>query len=128
MTPLDARPRDFISYARSDGEGYARSLRDRLEAEQVPLWRDREGMEGGRDWWQQITAAIDSVEFLVRVITASVSGEGALKVWRVADGRCLMSIQVDGALSACAFTGDGSTLAAVGSRGVYFFACGSGAD
>lgn len=53
----------------------------------------------------------------------SVSGEGGLKVWNAADCQCLMSIQVDGALSACAWTGADDMIAAVGSKGVYFFAC-----
>ena len=74
MSLNEARPRVFLSYARSDGEAFARSLRDRLEAAQVPLWRDREGMEGGRDWWQQITAAIDHVDFAGEPVTAAVQG------------------------------------------------------
>ena len=57
---------------------------------------------------------------------ASVSSEGGLKVWSAVDGRCLMSIQVDGSLTSCTWTDAGYTLAAVGSRGVYFFACREG--
>ena len=52
-------PRVFISYARSDGERFAARLRQRLEAEHIPLWQDRVGMEGGRDWWLQIKDALD---------------------------------------------------------------------
>jgi hypothetical protein len=40
-------PRVFISYARSDGEQFAAQLRQWLQAEQIPLWQDRIGMEGG---------------------------------------------------------------------------------
>ena len=80
-----ARPRVFISYARRDGEAYARELRGRLDAEGVPLWRDREGMEGGRDWWQQITAAIDEVEFLVLVMTPAAAASPLVRrEWRYA--------------------------------------------
>jgi hypothetical protein len=46
-------PRVFLSYARSDGELFATELRQRLEAEHIPLWQDRVGM----DWWQGLVAA-----------------------------------------------------------------------
>jgi hypothetical protein len=55
----------FISYSRSDGESFAYRLRTRLEREGIPLWQDRVGMEGGRDWWLQITAALNKVEYMV---------------------------------------------------------------
>ncbi|MGZ8259441.1 MAG: TIR domain-containing protein, partial [Caldimonas sp.] len=78
----------FLSYARSDGEVVARELRERLVAEGIPLWRDREGMEGGRDWWQQITAAIDEVEFLVLVMTeAALASAMVRREWRYARQR-----------------------------------------
>jgi WD40 repeat protein len=81
-------PQVFISYARHDGEGFARALRDRLQAAGIPLWRDREGMEGGRDWWQQITAAIDEVEFLVLVMThAALDSAMVRREWRYARQR-----------------------------------------
>ncbi|HEX7329903.1 MAG TPA: hypothetical protein VF290_00295 [Pyrinomonadaceae bacterium] len=44
--PTTARSGVFISYARSDGEKFANVLRQRLEAEGIPLWQDRVGMEG----------------------------------------------------------------------------------
>ncbi len=78
----------FISYARSDGEVAARELRIRLEAENISLWRDREGMEGGRDWWLQITAALDRVEFLVLVMTeAALQSQLVRREWRYARQR-----------------------------------------
>ena len=45
--PGTITPRVFISYARSDGEEFARELRERLEEAKIPLWQDRVGMEGG---------------------------------------------------------------------------------
>jgi hypothetical protein len=48
--PGIATPRVFVSYARSDGGEFARKLRKRLEKARIPLWQDRVGMEGGRDW------------------------------------------------------------------------------
>ncbi|WP_280154842.1 TIR domain-containing protein [Piscinibacter sp. XHJ-5] len=81
-------PQVFISYARHDGEPFARALRDRLQSAGIPLWRDREGMEGGRDWWQQITAAIDEVEFLVLVMTqAALDSAMVRREWRYARQR-----------------------------------------
>ncbi len=62
-------PRVFISYARADGEQFATKLRQYLQAANIPLWQDRIGMEGGKDWWQQITEALDQVEFMVLVMT-----------------------------------------------------------
>jgi WD40 repeat protein len=91
----------FVSYARSDGEALARDLRQRLEAEGVVLWRDREGMEGGRDWWLQITAALDAVEFLLLIMTPAAA-ESALvrKEWRYARQRgvCVYPVKATAAL------------------------------
>ena len=59
---MQPTPRVFISYSRKDGEKFAKDLRQRLESENIPLWQDRVGMEGGRDWWLQIVEALDKVE------------------------------------------------------------------
>lgn len=70
-----ADPRIFVSYARSDGEGFARDLRERLAAQGFSLWHDRQDMPGGRGWWRQITQAIEAVEYLVLVMTpAALAG------------------------------------------------------
>ncbi len=62
--------RIFVSYARSDGKDFASKLRRRLQDEHgFPLWQDLADMEGGRDWWLQITEAIDQTEYLVLVMT-----------------------------------------------------------
>ena len=88
-------PRVFISYARSDGEQFATQLRKRLEAKHIPLWHDRVGMEGGRDWWQQITQALDVVEFMLLVMTpAAMQSEIVRKQWRYArqQGVCVYPV------------------------------------
>jgi len=54
-----ANPRIFVSYARSDGEAFARNLREQLQAQGFSLWHDRQDMAGGRDWWLQITEAVE---------------------------------------------------------------------
>src|SRR2546426_12648327 len=89
-------PRVFISYARSDGEQFAARLRKRLEAKHIPLWQDRIGMEGGRDWWQQIKDALDKVEFMVLVMTpAAMQSEMVRKEWRYArqQGVCVYPVK-----------------------------------
>ena len=86
----------FISYARSDGDAQARSLRQRLEAAGIRLWQDRSGMEGGRDWWLQVTAALDSVEFMVLLMTpAAVESATVRKEWRYArqHGVCVYPVK-----------------------------------
>jgi WD40 repeat protein len=92
------RPRVFISYARSDGDALASDLRRRLEAEGITLWRDREGMEGGRDWWAQITSALDEVEFMVLLMTpAAMTSVLVRKEWRYARQRGVCVYPVQGA-------------------------------
>jgi hypothetical protein len=85
MIEAETRPRVFISYARADGEAAAKDLRIKLEQERIPLWQDRMGMEGGRDWWLQICAALDQVDFLVALMTpAAMISEIVRKEWRYA--------------------------------------------
>lgn len=73
----------FVSYARSDGETFAGGLVQRLLAQGISLWRDHEGMVGGRDFWQQITEAISSVDVLVLVMTpAAALSEMVRREWR----------------------------------------------
>jgi hypothetical protein len=91
-----ARNGVFISYARSDGEEFANVLRQRLEAGGIPLWQDRVGMEGGRDWWLQITEALDQAEFMALVITPNtMKSETVRKEWRYArqQGVCIYPIK-----------------------------------
>ncbi len=86
----------FISYARSDGEEFATKLRERLEAEKISLWQDRVGMEGGRDWWLQITEALDHVVFMALVVTPNaLKSDIVRKEWRYArqQGVCVYPIK-----------------------------------
>src|SRR5438034_2494419 len=89
-------PRVFLSYARADGERFATELRQRLEAEHIPLWQDRVGLEGGRDWWLQIVEALDRVEFMVMVMTpAALESPTVHKEWRTArqKGVCVYPVK-----------------------------------
>jgi hypothetical protein len=86
----------FISYARSDGEAFAHRLRERLEKQSIKLWQDRVGMEGGRDWWLQITEALDNVAFMALVVTENaLKSEIVRKEWRYArqQGVCVYPIK-----------------------------------
>ena len=55
-----AKPRVFISYSRKDGEDFAANLREQLLDESISLWQDRAKMEGGKNWWNQITDALET--------------------------------------------------------------------
>ena len=93
------KPRIFISYARTDGEVFAQTLRQRLIQNfgAEAIWRDRDAMEGGRDWWQQITEALDQVEFMVLVATPrALASPVVTKEWRYArqQGVCVYPVQV----------------------------------
>ena len=93
-------PRVFISYARADGEGLAKDLRARLEDNGIPLWQDRANLEGGRDWWLQITAALDRVDFLVWLMTpAAIRSAVVRKEWRYARQQGVTVYPVKGAPS-----------------------------
>jgi len=91
----DKPPRVFISYARLDGEAMAQEIRQRLEQEGIPVWQDRVKMEGGRDWWLQITEALNQVEFMVLIMTpGAMKSEIVKKEWRYArqQGVCVYPI------------------------------------
>jgi hypothetical protein len=89
-------PRVFISYARTDGESYTRNLYTRLEKAGIPCWMDRFGMEGGKDWRQQILEALGTVEFLVLVMTpAAIQSSNVQWEWRSArqQGVCVYPVK-----------------------------------
>ncbi len=80
-----AFPRIFLSYARADGAGIAKELRDGLEKRGLSLWQDLVAMEGGQDWWRQITHAIDKAEYFVLLLTpGAVASEVCKREWRYA--------------------------------------------
>jgi hypothetical protein len=95
MNKLTARG-VFISYSRSDGESFAQRLRTRLDREGIPLWQDRVGMEGGRDWWLQITEVLKKVEYMVLVMTPDALRSPIIrKEWRYArqQGVCVYPVK-----------------------------------
>lgn len=88
----------FVSYARKDGGVLAKKIRERLmsEAPGLPVWQDRTDVEGGIGWWQQIEEALDKVEFLVIIMTASALESDVMhKEWRYArqQGVCVYPVK-----------------------------------
>jgi hypothetical protein len=65
----DTEKRDiFISYSRANTD-FARDLYAKLQALGFTLWRDRNDMEGGDDWWRQIQEAIENVDTMILVLS-----------------------------------------------------------
>src|SRR4051795_10904383 len=91
--------RIFVSYARRDGRELATDLRARLAAQGFSLWQDLAHMEGGRDWWRQITEAVDAVEYVLLVMTpGALASEVVRREWRYArrQGRCVVPVTKGG--------------------------------
>ncbi len=95
---MPSNPRVFISYCRSDGTAFATALRQKLEKEnpEIALWQDVISERGGRDWWLQITEALDQVEYMVLVLTPdAMKSTTVRKEWRYArqKGVCVYPVQ-----------------------------------
>lgn len=97
MTDTKARRGVFISYARKDGEEFAARLKTRIDDAGISsVWRDREQMYGGHNWWLQISGSLESVEFLVLVITpAAIESRTVQQEWRQAlrEGVCVFGVK-----------------------------------
>src|SRR5262249_43036220 len=92
----ESSPRVFISYARADGEAHAKYLHDKLIAEGIPSWWDREDLRRTSNWWRKIDEALDSVEFLVAVLTPKIlNSETCRKEWQWArrKGRYIVPVK-----------------------------------
>ncbi len=91
-------PGVFLSYARADGELRAAGLRERLarEASDIVIQQDRLFLEGGIGWRKQVTEAIDSVEFLILLMTpAAIASGNVQREWRYArqQGVCVYPVK-----------------------------------
>jgi WD40 repeat protein len=99
---MSGRADVFISYARSDGEAFAKTLRERIlrEVTGLTIWRDREEMEGGLSWWRQITEALETVRVMVLVATpAAMRSDVVREEWRYARQRGVRVLPVMGPTS-----------------------------
>ena len=66
------------------------------EASDIVIRQDRLFLEGGIGWWKQVTEAIDSVDFLILVMTPAALATGNVqKEWRYArqQGVCVYPIK-----------------------------------
>ncbi len=88
-------PKVLVSYVSSDGEALGTEVRERLKSEGISIWGDLSSLEGTRDWWPQVTKALDRVDFLVLVMTpTAVRSEMVRKQWRYArqKGVCILPV------------------------------------
>ena len=97
MTDLrPSNPRILISYARRDGQKFADSLRRRLESAGFAIWQDIASLEGGRDWWEQISKAIKQVEYLVMVMTpGALDSRYTAMEWKLARQEGTFGVQLN---------------------------------
>jgi len=65
----------LISYAHRDGAPFAAWLWKRLQKEhpEIALWQGVISDRAGRDWWLQITEALDHVEYMVLVVAPAAT-------------------------------------------------------
>lgn len=86
---MNPRSHVFISYARSDGEEFAREIHRRLlEDENVSCWRDRLDLEGGEGFWAQLVAGIAGARWVLVVLTpGALSSQWTGIEWREARRR-----------------------------------------
>lgn len=99
---LSEPPRVLISYIPEDGASLAAEVRQRLEAEGISLWPDLSPLEGKRDWWEQVTQALNQVKFLVWIMTpATLQSELIRREWRYArqQGICIYPVLKDTTLN-----------------------------
>ena len=94
-----SQERIFISYARSDGEDFAKDLRQKLVDifGEEAIWRDRDRLEGGKGWWQQIEEALETVDFMILIASpAAMESKIVRKEWRHArqQGVCVYPVKV----------------------------------
>ena len=62
----------FLSYSKSDGREFARTLADRLIATppSIPVWLDERELQPGTDWDEQIVEALRTCAGLLFLMTA----------------------------------------------------------
>lgn len=66
--PPSSKPRVFISYARRDGADLAQRLQADLEKQGFNAWIDKQRIEGGASWTNNIEKAIDDADYLLALL------------------------------------------------------------
>ena len=76
-------PRVFLSYARADGEPYAKYLQEQLPTEGKAVGGTARICGRTNNWWRKIDDALESVEFLIAVLTPKIlESETCRKEWQ----------------------------------------------
>ena len=95
-------PRVFVSYARSDGEVLSHYLCKKIESTGISAWWDRKDLRRTASWWREIDIALETVEYLVAVLTPTVlDSETCRKEWQWArrKGVCIVGVKAGLALN-----------------------------
>ena len=71
----------FISYATADGSETAADLRRDLTERGFSIWQDIAALQGGRDWWTQIEAALKStaLQHVVLLLTQAALSRAVIR-------------------------------------------------
>ena len=69
LMPPSEPSRVFISYARKDGSALAQRLQKDLNENGYEAWLDKQRIEGGASWTNTIEEAIDSVDYVLALLT-----------------------------------------------------------
>jgi len=92
---LPAAPRVYIAYNPLDGAELAAEVRQKLTEAGISLWPDLEPQQGQRDWWANVTQAIEQVSFLVLIMTPAATQSNLVRrQWRHASqhGTCIFPL------------------------------------
>jgi hypothetical protein len=96
QSPNEISARVFVSYARADGEAYAKYLNDQLIENNINCWWDRNDLRRTSNWWRKIDQALESIEYLVTVLTPKIlNSETCRKEWQWArrKGKCIVPVK-----------------------------------
>ncbi len=101
------KPSVFISYARDEGEKFAKNLRKRLQKAlpQIEFWRGRSSMQGGLPWWAQLAGAISRTHCLILMMTPAAMASPSVDdeysyAWRQGVHGCPRRVTSDDVLKA----------------------------
>ncbi|MCB0210311.1 MAG: TIR domain-containing protein [Anaerolineae bacterium] len=78
-------PRVFVFSLKEDAQTLADEIYQRFRTEGIVTWRDLAPLEGERTWWQEVTQALDQVDFLVLAMSrTALTSDLVRRLWRYA--------------------------------------------